>query len=192
LYNLPQMNVTNVKSLLLELAGIILVALVIVGISKVTLSYSIVDGTSMDPTLQNEQRLLVNKISYMFGEPQRGDIIVFPPPAQYSYENDFIKRIVGLPGESVEVKADGTVYINDQPLSEPYVVYPKAFPVAKVYVPEGQYYVMGDNRVVSLDSRYGFFVAREDIVGEAWLSIWPLGEFHFLAVLPILLIMKRD
>jgi len=189
---LPQMNAANLKSLLMELAGIILVALVIFGISKVTLSYSIVDGSSMDPTLKDEQRLLVNKLAYLFGEPQRGDIIVFPPPEQYSYENDFIKRIIGLPGDSVEVKEDGTVYINDQPLSEPYVVYPYAFPTAKVYVPEGQYYVMGDNRVVSLDSRYGFFVAREDIVGKAWVSVWPLGEFHFLSVLPILLIMKRD
>ena len=171
------MKSATLKSVLLEVVLYLLGGLLIFGLIQTTLLYAVVDGSSMEPTLHNAERLLVSKLTYRFGDPQRGDVIIFPPPAQYNTGEDFVKRIIGLPGDTVEIKTGGTVYINGQALSEPYVKDPALNPFPETLVPEGSYFVLGDNRNDSLDSRYGFFVSRADIRGKVWLSVWPLSDF---------------
>jgi signal peptidase I len=134
-----------------------------------------IDGPSMQPNFYTGQRVMVNKLVYRFREPQRGDIIVFRSPN--SQQGDLIKRIIGLPGESVEIK-DGIVYIHEaggqvQALDEPYVAEPARNDYKGSIIPENSYFVLGDNRNYSSDSRGGWVVPRQNIVGEAWLTTWP-------------------
>jgi len=130
----------------------------------------------MEPNLQERQRILINKVVYAFHEPERGDVIVFHPPN--NRQADYIKRIIGLPGESVEIK-QGTVYIhkdgNILPLDEPYIKEQLTRTFDGDPIPQDEYFVLGDNRNNSNDSRSGWTVKREDIIGKAWLSIWPPG-----------------
>jgi signal peptidase I len=163
-----------VKAALIELAYVLVGALAIFILFQFTLLNSIVDGTSMDPNMKDADRLLVSKVAYAFGDPQRGDIIVFPSP--YNDGREFIKRIIGLPGETVEV-IDGFIYINGELLDEPYIVNRDSRTIAPVTIPEGEYYVRGDNRPVSLDSSQGWTIERQDIHGKAWFIFWPLGSF---------------
>ena len=158
------------KKLVIEIIGTLLAGVVIFVLINVSVQYSIVEGSSMEPNLHNGQRLLINKIAY--SNPQRGDVIIFPPPHVANPEKDFIKRIIGMPGEIIEIK-DGVVYINDSPLDEPYIVDNAGIDMPLTVVPDGQYFVLGDNRGNSSDSRGGWTVSGEDIVGKAWLSIWP-------------------
>jgi signal peptidase I len=128
--------------------------------------------TSMEPNFHEGQRVVVSKVAYWsaVGEPERGDVIIFEAP--YGSDDDFIKRIIGLPGDTVEVK-DQAVYVNSVKLDEPYIHDPPRYTMAAVVVPEGSYFVMGDNRNHSNDSHHGWYVEREDIHGKAWLSTWP-------------------
>ena len=158
------------KKLVIEIIGTLLAGIAIFVLINISVQYSIVEGSSMEPNLHNGQRLLINKIAY--SNPQRGDIIIFPPPHVANPEKDFIKRIIGMPGEIIEIK-DGVVYINDSPLDEPYIVDNAGIDMPLTVVPDGQYFVLGDNRGNSSDSRQGWTVPGEDIVGKAWLSIWP-------------------
>lgn len=160
------------KTLLREIIGTLLVGITIFVLFQLSIQYSIVEMSSMEPNLHNGQRLLVSKLTYKFGEPQRGDIIVFKPPHIDNPDKDYIKRIIGLPGETVEI-TNGVVYINGAPLEEPYIKDPAKSSFAKRTIPEGEYFVLGDNRNNSNDSRSGWTVPLEDIVGKAWLSIWP-------------------
>ena len=158
------------KTLVIEIIGTLLAGVVIFILINISVQYSIVEGSSMEPNLHDGQRLLINKIAY--SNPQRGDVIIFPPPHVANPEKDFIKRIIGMPGEIIEIK-DGVVYINDSPLDEPYIVDNAGIDMPLTVVPDGQYFVLGDNRGNSSDSRQGWTVPGEDIVGKAWLSIWP-------------------
>lgn len=158
------------KKLVIEIIGTLLAGVLIFILINISVQYSIVEGSSMEPNLHNGQRLLINKIAY--SNPQRGDIIIFPPPHVANPDKDFIKRIIGLPGELVEIK-DGIVYINGSPLDEPYIEDNAGINLALTVVPDGEYFVLGDNRGNSQDSRFGWTVPGEDIVGKAWLSIWP-------------------
>jgi signal peptidase I len=128
----------------------------------------------MEPNLNNADRLLVSKVSYTFGEPERGDIIVFPSP--FGDGREFIKRIIALPGETVQIVA-GQVSINGTALDEPYLTNRDNRSFPSTVIPTGEYFVLGDNRPVSLDSRQGFTVKRDDIHGKAWVVFWPLGSF---------------
>ncbi|MCA1667754.1 MAG: signal peptidase I, partial [Thermomicrobia bacterium] len=154
-----------------------------------------VEGTSMVPTLANRQQLLVSRRAYthwaigghtfyLFGKPHRGDIVVLTPPPQEPQQGiPFIKRIIGLPGERVLVK-DGTVYINDRPITEPYIAEPPAYtwpPTGQPYlVPANDVIVFGDNRNRSEDSsRFG--VLPEDLIrGRAVAAFYPLNDLGFL------------
>ncbi len=138
-----------------------------------------VEGPSMRPTLVNGERLVVNKFIYRFKTPERGEVLVFRYPRDPS--RDFIKRVIAVPGDTVEIK-DGRVFLNGQLLNEPYILerIKGSYPVATV--PEGHIYVMGDNRNNSEDSRFRDvgFVPVELIKGKAVTVFWPLDHIKTL------------
>jgi signal peptidase I len=138
-----------------------------------------VNGDSMLPTLQHGERLLVDKISYRFVEPSRGEIIVFKNPADTSEQ--FVKRVIGLPGDKVAI-SQGVVYVNDQPIEENYTCAPARIGFSPQIVPEGTYFVLGDNRNNSEDSRFSRvgFLPRNLIVGRAIWRYWPLTQVDIL------------
>ena len=138
-----------------------------------------VEGTSMMPGLTNHERVFINKFIYRFEPIRRGDIVVFRFPLDPS--KSYIKRVIGLPGETVQVR-DGRVYINGHELNEPYV--PAAFwdheSFPAITLAPGHYYVLGDHRDSSNDSREWGAVARNDIYGKAVFVYWPFGQFGSL------------
>lgn len=135
-----------------------------------------VEGTSMAPWLSDQERIFINKFIYKFEDIQRGDVVVFWYPLDTS--KSFIKRVVGLPGETVEIRR-GRVFINGQRLPEPYV--PAAFAddqsCVLVRVPLGSYFVLGDHRISSNDSRSWGPVDRRYIYGKAVFAYWPVSRF---------------
>ncbi len=131
---------------------------------------------SMEPTLQINDRLIVDKVSYRIQSPQRGDIVVFNPTDTLKAQNfndAFIKRVIGLPGDKVEVK-DGRVLINGIPLPEEYIADKPQYQYGPVKVPLNSYLMLGDNRNNSYDSHYWGFVPRDRIIGKAVVRFWPL------------------
>ena len=135
-----------------------------------------VDGFSMRPTLQDGEYILVNKLAYKMGEPQRGDIIVFIFPI--NPQEDLIKRVIGLPGETIAVH-NGVVTVDGIPLTEPYIASPPAYDGDWV-VPEGQLFVLGDNRNDSRDSHQWRFLPLENVIGKAVLIYWPPEEWQVI------------
>jgi signal peptidase I len=139
-----------------------------------------IPSDSMLPTLEVGDRLVVEKVSYHFQPPHRGDIIVFDPPIAlqergYRPGQAFIKRVIGQPGQQVEV-ADGEVFIDGQPLLEPYTLESPVYDWGPAIVPEGKYFVMGDNRNNSNDSHVWGYLPRQNIIGRAQLRFWPLNR----------------
>ena len=161
------------------LTTVVLAAIIFIGL-QATVDSIIVEGPSMSPNFQNHQRLLVNKAVYrFFHEPERGDVIIFRPPNSEQYE--YIKRIIGLPGESVEIR-EGIVYIYQEDgnvllLDEPYIAEAARDVFQGDKIPENEYFVLGDNRNNSDDSRNKWTLPRQNIVGKAWLSIWPQDKW---------------
>jgi signal peptidase I len=133
-------------------------------------------GESMQPTLHNGEYVMLDKISYDFGSPQRGDIIVFKYP--YAPNEDYIKRVIGLPGDHVVIK-NGVVSVNGVALKEPYTADPPDYTYNAV-VPQGDLFVLGDNRDNSSDSHIWGMLPRSDVIGRAIFSYWPLNELTFL------------
>jgi signal peptidase I len=133
-----------------------------------------VEGFSMEPTLRTNQYLLVNKVSYMVGEPRRGDVVELRFPLDP--RRDFIKRVVGLPGEEVEVRG-GLVYVDGKALTESYILSRPAYLYAKKRVPPATYFVLGDNRNNSHDSHVWDWLPKEYIIGKAWVSYWPMDSW---------------
>ena len=136
-----------------------------------------IPSESMVPTLQKYDKLIVDKLSYHFTSPQRGDIVVFSPTDNIMKENPtlkdaFIKRVIGLPGDKVEVKG-GRVYINDRPLREKYIETAPQYQYGPVTVPSDSYLMLGDNRNNSYDSHFWGFVPRDHIIGRAIVRFWP-------------------
>jgi len=158
--------------LLREMLETILPALLIALLINVFVGQATrVEGQSMEPNLHTDQRLVVEKLSYRFHGPQRFDVVVLRLPSQG--EELLIKRVVGLPGETVEIR-DGQVYVNDEPLDEPFITDDtRPGRQGRVTVPPLHVYVLGDNRNHSNDSRSFGPVPIENIVGRAWLSYWP-------------------
>ena len=134
---------------------------------------------SMIPTLQINDRVLVNKFIYRFTEPERGDIVVFE--SVDNRDEDLIKRVVGLPGDEIAVRG-GKLFVNGEPQKEPYTnqKLPDTTSFAQTTVPEGHVFVMGDNRGNSQDSRVFGPLPRENIEGEAFLRFWPPGRIGLL------------
>ena len=174
-------------STILYLAGVVCVTLLIITYVGQRTS---VEGTSMEPTLDDGDNLIVDKLTYRFQDPERFDIIVFP--FQYEEKVFYIKRIIGLPGETVWIDEDGTIYVGEsedslEVLTESYgkeVILPEKIGIASnpVTLGEDEYFVMGDNRNNSSDSRLPVVgnIHRDDIIGRAWLRIWPLDKFGVL------------
>jgi len=136
-----------------------------------------VDGTSMVPTLQNGEFVLVNRLAYRFGVPQRGDIVVFHFPVEPSSQ-DLIKRVIGLPGDVITVDA-GIVSINGQPLQEPYIAAPPLY-TGEWVVPSDELFVLGDNRNDSSDSHSWGMLPYKELVGKAILIYWPFPEWKMI------------
>lgn len=195
-----------------ELAETVILALLIFFAVKAVVQNFRVEGASMEPSMHNDQYLLVNKALYfrfnvdrvhdflpfipssgdggqhhVFRAPRRGDVIVFKFPLDPS--RDFIKRVIGVPGDTVEVR-DETVFINGSPLKENYIKDKPNYTYAPKTVPAGMYYVLGDNRRNSFDSHaWGNscspqqlcdFVPEENIIGQAWVTYWPFDELGFI------------
>ena len=142
-----------------------------------------VSGSSMETTLSDGDNLLVDKITYRFSEPKRFDIIVFP--FQYDTDTYYIKRIIGMPGETVQIDYDGNIYITGSLLEESYgreVIQNPGRAAEPITLGEDEYFVMGDNRNNSSDSRDPSVgnIHRKDIIGRAWVRIWPFSKFGVL------------
>lgn len=172
---------TIIRTSLYLLGVLILVYLVVTYVGRRT----IVDGSSMEPTLSDRDNLIVDKLTYHFREPARYDIIVIP--ARYQPDVQYIKRIIGLPGETVYINEEGFIFIDGELLEETYGrerIAPEnrgraAYPVT---LDKDEYFVLGDNRNDSMDSRSPAVgnIHRTTIIGRAWLRIWPLQKFGFL------------
>jgi signal peptidase I len=176
---------------------LVLAGIIFLGVRAMAQNFR-VEGSSMEPGLHDGQYLLVNKAIYfkidlgtlskylpfidagdrperfLFRAPKRGDVIVFRYPEDPS--RDFIKRVVGLPGDVVEER-EGIVSVNGVTLEEPYILSPDSRTYPAQTVPPGHYYVLGDNRGNSSDSRVWGFVPEENIVGQAMFSYWPMSGF---------------
>jgi signal peptidase I len=131
-----------------------------------------IDGNSMNPTLLNGEYLLISNFAYQLDEPQRGEIIVFRHPRS---ELNLIKRVIGLPGDTIQVQ-NGLVYVNNVPLDEPYIQSPPTYGSSWV-VPDGQYFVLGDNRNNSSDSHAWGFLPADHILGKALIVYWPPSDW---------------
>jgi signal peptidase I len=143
-----------------------------------------IKGASMEPNYPDGEFLLTDKLTYRFGEPKRGDVIVFKAPVEAG--DEYIKRIIGLPGDTVSVK-NNNVFVNGNQLDEAYLA--STLPTsggyfltegASVTVPQGSYFVMGDNRPYSSDSRSWGFVTKDKITGRAWFIYWPPQKAGFI------------
>lgn len=139
---------------------------------KATVQGYEVQYSCMVPNIQDGDWIIVDKAVYHVSDPQRGDAIVFTPPEFLGSEYPFIKRVIGLPGETIEVR-DGIVFVNDLPLDEPYVREEPRYVMSPTVVPDEEYFVLGDNRNSANDSHNGWTVAREDVIGKARIMYWP-------------------
>jgi len=160
-----------------ELLSTVIPALIIALLIHLFLAQATrVEGYSMEPTLYGHQRLIIEKLSYRIHPPERGDIVVVRVP---QFDKFLIKRVIGLPGETLEIK-NGLVYIDGQPLEEPYVNGAPRGNYRATVIPEGYVFVMGDNRNNSNDSRAFGPISIESIVGHAWMRYWPPDDFGFM------------
>ena len=191
-----------------EVIEAVLLAVVVFMLLQTTVRNFKVDGSSMDPTLVNGQYLLVNRLVYLRIEmdrfssivpfwqaeedsvryaihpPERGEVIVFefPDSIPSNSKRDFVKRVIGLPGETIEVK-DGVPFVDGVVLEEPYLTTKDGSNVRKVELGAGEYYVIGDNRAYSNDSRSWGAVPEENLRGKVWMIYWPAPRIHILNVL---------
>ncbi len=171
---------------LIEWAVIVVVALLAAFLIKtfVVEAYYI-PSPSMSPTIKTGDRLLVNKLAYDFGGVHRGDIVVFtrPPSDPEVTIKDLIKRVIGLPGETISSGLDGAILIDGHAIAQPWLTPDaKAHPgpsIATMRIPAGEYFVMGDYRGDSYDSRFFGPIRGSSIVGQAFVRIWPVGRWHW-------------
>jgi signal peptidase I len=190
--NSPQINVNNLPETTPKwhqktwfrdiLSFVAIVVLIIIPFRMFVAQPYLVDGSSMDPTFKNGEYLIVDELSYRFENPQRGDVIIFRYPLDPS--QFFIKRVIGLPGETVKLTPTGTYIINtDHPdgmkVSEPYVVFNKTDTLTYT-LKSGQYFAMGDNRPASADSRLWGPVPRANIVGRPVIALFPLDKVSLM------------
>jgi signal peptidase I len=198
------------KSTLRDIVETLVLTAVIFLLVRAVVQNFKVEGKSMEPTLHNGQYLVINKASYWhldrdllsyivpgaqaasdssrrdgpawaFGEPQRGDIVVFRFPRDPS--RDFIKRVIAVPGDTVEIR-QGRVFVNSQFLDEAYINEAGNYTSPAQKIQPGEYFVLGDNRNNSSDSHVWGTVPRDNIIGKAWISYWPLDELGLVSKAP--------
>jgi len=169
------------KEFLREFVGIIVVAFILAMILRTfVVEGRVIPTGSMLPTIQLQDRVMVNKFIYLFKEPARGDIVVFEPPATIGQKEDYIKRIIGLPGDTIEVK-EGKVWVNGVPQEEPYIAEAPNYEYGPVKVPEHALFVMGDNRNMSYDSHlWNGWLTEDHLKGKAFLIYWPIDHIRIL------------
>lgn len=195
----------GVRVLIRELSETLLLSLVIFIALQFSVQNFTVEGDSMSPTLEEGRYVLVNKLSYLrlpgelrefipfmdgsdssdilpFDTPERGEVVIFRFPNDPT--RDFVKRVIGVPGDVVEFR-DGRLYLNGEFREEPYVVRPDRSDMEKVLVPERSYFVLGDNRGLSNDSRDWGPVPHENLVGKAWFAYWPFDGLSGFAEMGI-------
>ena len=191
-----------------EIIEAVVLAAVVFMLLQVTVRNFKVDGSSMDPTLEDGQYLLVNRLVYLRVEldrlakivpfwtadegssrhaihaPKRGEVIVFefPDSNPNNPRKDFVKRVVGLPGETMRM-FDGKVFVNEEVLNEPYLSHKDHSNASKVTFGEGEYYVLGDNRTHSNDSRSWGAVPEANIRGKVWMVYWPAPGIQIINIL---------
>lgn len=175
------------KNILKEILSTSVYLLVVLLVTYLIVNYvgqrTQVVGSSMESTLSDGDNLIVDKITYRFQDPERYDIIVFP--FKYEKSTYYIKRIIGLPGESVRIDNNGVIYVNGEIMNENYgreVILDPGVSKNEITLGEDEYFVIGDNRNNSTDSRDPMVgnIHRDDILGRAWLRIWPLSKFELL------------
>ncbi len=173
------------KAFFREVLSILIIAvLIFFGLQLIVQDY-VIKEYCMEPGLQEGQRVYVLKLAYKLHEPERGDVIVLHPPPPYSPEaTPFIKRIIALPGDTIEIKM-GSVYINGVQLDEPYIKEPPNYTFPRYKVPEDNYFVLGDNRNIANDSHNWGTLPRQNIIGKAWLSIWPPDRWGLVTHYPL-------
>ena len=161
----------KIKAFLRELAESVLPALAIVLVVNVFLAQATrVEGQSMEPNLHNDERLIIEKITYRFGDPQPGNIVVLRRPDHAG--EPLIKRVVAVPGQTVQIK-EGRVFVDGKLYDEPYLDQETWGTAPLQLVPEEHIFVLGDNRRASNDSRVFGMVPYDDIIGRAWMRYWP-------------------
>ncbi|MBI3943095.1 MAG: signal peptidase I [Chloroflexi bacterium] len=165
------------RTLVRELIESLGLAVLLFFVLQSTIQNTRVEGSSMEPTLHNNQYILVDKLSYRLGLPLRGDVIVFHAPAEPG--KDLIKRIIGLPGEQIEIQ-QGKIYINGQLLDPRYQLNTYTYSMPPQVIGPDQYFVLGDNRGNSNDSHIWGMLPRENIVGKAWITLWPPQQWGVL------------
>lgn len=175
------------RKVLKEILSISIYLLIVLCLTFVVVNFigqrTQVVGSSMETTLSNDDNLIVDKITYQFREPRRFDIIVFP--FLYSENTYYIKRIIGLPGETVFIDGDGNIYINGEILPEEYgaeIIKDPGLAYKPITLGDAEYFVLGDNRNNSSDSRDPVVgnISKKDIIGRAWIRIWPLDKVGVL------------
>ena len=173
-------GMSEVISLILYIAVALVITFLLI---KYVGQRTVVDGQSMEPTLYNNDNLIVDKISYRFKDPERFDIIVFP----YQYKDDtyYIKRIIGLPGETVQIDTEGNIYIDGEILEESYgkeIIKDPVLAAQPITLGDDEYFVLGDNRNHSGDSRFADVgnVRRSQIIGRAFFRMWPISSMGLI------------
>ncbi|WP_017294673.1 signal peptidase I [Geminocystis herdmanii] len=186
-------NTTNEKGyirleVIKEFAQTIAMAAVLsFGIRTFVAEARYIPSSSMEPTLQINDRLIIEKMTYRFQQPKRGDVVVFSATEalqKEGYNDDFIKRIIGLPKDEVMVR-NGKVTVNGEIIREKYIAEAPQYDFGPVTVPEGEYLVLGDNRNNSYDSHYWGFVPRDKFIGRASLRFWPPERMGILDEKPV-------
>ena len=185
-YEYEENNEEKKPGIIQEILGFLVYVGIVVGITFLIITFvgqrTYVSGSSMENTLSHGDNLIVDKITYRFSDPRRYDIIVFP----FRHEDDvyYIKRIIGLPGETIQIQ-DGDIYINGEILHESYgreVMKSAGLAADPITLGEDEYFVLGDNRNDSMDSRDPSVstIHRDELIGRAWVRIWPLDKMGVL------------
>jgi signal peptidase I len=166
----------NLLGVLVDILETLLLSVVLFFLINALSARIKIDGSSMEPNLHHGEFIIVSKINYRIGEPERGDVVVFDFPRNITQE--YIKRIIGLPGEQIRIE-DGNVYVNEVLLNEPYLMKDPQYE-GEWSVPEDALFVLGDNRNNSSDSHNWGMVPMENIIGEALLVYWPPSEWGLI------------
>ena len=172
----PRPSRSNFMGILVDILETLLLSVVLFFLINAVSARIRIDGSSMEPNLHHGEFVIVSKVNYRIGEPERGDVVVFDFPRNITQE--YIKRVIGLPGEEIKIK-DGQVFVNDVALTEPYLNMEPRYE-GEWLVQENELFVLGDNRNNSSDSHNWGMVPMENVVGEALLVYWPPSSWGLI------------